>query len=51
MDNNGNAEAVWIQNDGTYNRMWANRYVAGQGWGTPQEIEKIQGMRIFQGWL
>lgn len=47
MDNNGNAEAVWIQNDGTYNRMWANRYVAGQGWGTPQEIENNPGDADF----
>src|SRR4030095_4297738 len=47
MDNNGNAVAVWIQNDGTFDRMWANRYVTGQGWGTPQVIESIPGNAGF----
>src|SRR5882757_9412893 len=47
MDNNGNAEAVWIQNDGPYNRMWANRYVAGQGWGTPKTIDNKTGDTDF----
>jgi hypothetical protein len=47
MDNNGNAVAVWIQNDGTFDRMWANRYVTGQGWGTPQVIESIPGSAGF----
>ena len=47
MDDNGNAVAVWVQNDGTYDRMWANRYVAGQGWGTPQVIETNPGDADF----
>jgi hypothetical protein len=47
MDSNGNAIAVWVQNDGTFNRMWANRYVAGQGWGTPQIIENNPGDTDF----
>ena len=47
MDDNGNAVAVWIQNDGTDDRMWANRYVAGQGWGTPQVIETNPGDADF----
>src|SRR6266567_2828702 len=47
MDNNGNAVAVWVQNDGTFNRMMANRYVAGQGWGTPQVIESNTGDADF----
>ena len=47
VDNNGNAVAVWVQNDGTFNRMMANRYVAGQGWGTPQVIESNTGDADF----
>jgi hypothetical protein len=47
MDNNGNAVAVWKQNDDTFNRIWANRYVAGQGWGTPQVIESNPGNAGF----
>ena len=47
MDNAGNAVAVWVQNDGTLNRMWANRYVAGQGWGTSQVIETNPGDADF----
>lgn len=36
----GNAIAIWIHNDAGVNRydLWANRYVAGTGWGTPQVI-------------
>ena len=37
-DGNGNAIAVWTQSDGTYARMWVNRYTAGSGWGTPELI-------------
>jgi hypothetical protein len=47
MDDNGNAVAVWIQNDGTDDRMWANRYVAGQGWGTATLIEPNLGFASF----
>src|SRR5947199_161390 len=47
MDDNGNAIAVWVQNDGTYDSMWANRYVAGQGWGTPELIETNTGDADF----
>jgi hypothetical protein len=31
-DADGNAIAVWSQNDGTRYNIWANRYVAGAGW-------------------
>jgi hypothetical protein len=36
----GNAIAIWIHNDAGVNRydLWANRYVAGTGWGTPLVI-------------
>lgn len=35
----GNAVAVWQQYDGSRDNVWANRYVAGVGWGTAQLIE------------
>jgi len=39
VDANGDAVAVWQQSDGTRTNIWANRYVVGTGWGTPQLIE------------
>ena len=39
LDDAGNAIAVWSQTDGTRNNIWANRFVAGTGWGTAQLIE------------
>lgn len=39
MDANGNAIAVWAQSDGTRYSVWANRYVAGSGWGTAALLE------------
>lgn len=39
FDANGNALAVWSQTNGTRSNIWANRYTAGQGWGTAQLIE------------
>ena len=46
MTPNGNAIAVWLQNTGdtsqsglAQDRICANRYVAGTGWGTLQTIE------------
>ncbi len=39
IDRNGNAMAVWYQSEGTRNNIWANRYVAGTGWGTAGLIE------------
>lgn len=38
-DGSGNAVAVWQQFDGVRYNMWSNRYVVGEGWGTPQTIE------------
>lgn len=38
-DGAGNAIAVWHQSDGARNSIWANRYTAGSGWGTPAMIE------------
>jgi hypothetical protein len=40
IDVNGNAMAVWQQRDvNGRNNIWANRYLAGTGWGTPTAIE------------
>ncbi len=39
FDQNGNASAVWHQHDGTRTNIWANRYVAGTGWGAAALIE------------
>jgi len=39
FDASGNAMAVWIQSDGLRNNVLANRYTAGQGWGTAVLIE------------
>ncbi|QCF27486.1 Ig-like domain-containing protein [Hydrocarboniclastica marina] len=39
FDNDGNALAVWVQNDGTYDNVHFNRYVAGTGWQTDEPIE------------
>jgi hypothetical protein len=39
VDPAGNAIAVWNQQDGTTNSIYANRYVAGNGWGTAELIE------------
>lgn len=44
VDSAGNAIAVWYQRDGTYYyHVWANRYVAGSGWGTAQIIDDNAG--------
>jgi hypothetical protein len=39
-DEGGNAVAVWSHNDGTQNRIWANIYTKGIGWGIPDLLEK-----------
>lgn len=39
IDANGNALAVWRQFDGQRNSIWANRYTAGSGWGTPTRFD------------
>ncbi len=39
IDGSGNAIAVWQQNDGSYDSIYANRYVAGSGWGTAVLVE------------
>ena len=35
----GTAVAVWSQSDGTRVNVWANRYIAGSGWGTAVLVE------------
>jgi len=39
VDPSGNATAVWNQISGPFPSVWANRYVVGTGWGTPEPIE------------
>jgi len=39
VDPSGNAVAVWYQDEGTRNNIWANRYVVGTGWGTAEIVE------------
>jgi len=42
VDTNGDAVAVWQQTDGTQN-VWANRYLAGWGWGTATTVSDGTG--------
>jgi len=39
VDDSGNAVVVWEQTDTMRFSVWANRYVAGSGWGAPQLLE------------
>jgi uncharacterized protein YbdZ (MbtH family) len=39
IDNNGNALAVWLQDDGSRYNIWANRYTLSSGWGLAKQIE------------
>ena len=39
FDADGNAIAAWEQGDGSVSNIWANRYIAGSGWGTPELVE------------
>jgi hypothetical protein len=44
MDDKGNAIAVWSQDDGDgVFSIYANRYIAGQGWQTEEQIESGSG--------
>jgi hypothetical protein len=47
MNSSGNAIAVWKQSDGTFDRIYANQYVVGQGWGTATPIENQNGNTDF----
>ena len=38
IDANDNAIVVWNQNEGMHASAWANRYVAGRGWGKAEQI-------------
>jgi hypothetical protein len=39
VDGAGNALAVWYETTASRNDIWANRYTAGSGWGSPAVIE------------
>ncbi len=41
FDIQGNAMAVWEQQIGGHYKVWANRYVSGQGWGAAQPVDTI----------
>ncbi len=47
FDGNGNAFAVWEQNDGMYNSIYANRYVAGMGWAGAAEIDDVNARSAY----
>lgn len=38
-DSNGIVTALWEQNNGTIDNLWANRYTPGVGWGIAEKIE------------
>ena len=38
LDDDGNAMALWALSDGASRRIWASRYLPGQGWSTPQLV-------------
>jgi hypothetical protein len=46
FDSNGNAMTVWIQSGITSVNIWANRYVAGSGWGEAELIENIPSRSV-----
>jgi len=39
MTPDGDALAVWFQDDGTRYNVWANRYASGTGWGSAELLE------------
>ena len=39
VDPSGNAVAVWYQDDGTRDNIWANRFTPTAGWGAAEPIE------------
>ena len=39
VDSEGNAMAVWMQDDGIRYNIWARRYTPGLGWGTAELVE------------
>jgi hypothetical protein len=44
FDPQGNAMAVWEQQLGGRYKVWANRYVAGQGWGAALRIDSLESI-------
>lgn len=46
VDSNGNAIATWLtlgNSSADTNEIWGNRYVPGQGWGTPARLDTTDG--------
>lgn len=46
-DANGNAVAVWAQDDGSNDNIWANRFTVGFGWSGAERIENTDGGNAF----
>jgi hypothetical protein len=46
-DTQGNALAVWEQYDGERYNIWANRKLAGQGWGVAQRIDTAKSGNAY----
>jgi hypothetical protein len=44
FDGQGHAMAVWQQQVGGHSKVWANQYVAGQGWGVARPIDSLASM-------
>jgi len=43
VDSDGIATVAWLQPDGQWQSITANRYTPGEGWGTPVLIETADG--------
>jgi hypothetical protein len=39
IDNNGDAIAVWSQDNGSFESIWATRYLVSSGWETAEKIQ------------
>jgi hypothetical protein len=44
FDPQGHAMAVWEQHRDGHYKVWANRYVAGQGWGVALPIDRMESI-------
>jgi hypothetical protein len=40
IDPDGNAVAVWMQDDGSDHRIWASRYAPVGGWSPPESVDR-----------
>jgi hypothetical protein len=47
LDNQGNALAVWYQQNNGLNNIWTSRYISGTGWDAAELLETGAGDAIF----